>query len=248
MELYRFDEKLRALLFAVIARIEVKLRSRLDHTLSSLSNNPFWYLDNTFFYTRAGTAEIDGIRAQIQSDFSKEQELYAKSYRNKYHNNVHATFTLLPPFWIASEIITIGCLLKIFKAIDFSYFKGLGAPQNKTLDNLANEFGAKDFDVLVNWIQRLRDVRNRCAHHSRLWNARLAIPSKIANELSLPPIHANRPYLTICIIQKMITSLGLTGMNLKHDLELLFQANHAARLYMHESGFPANWATDPFWN
>ncbi|HBL6083081.1 TPA: Abi family protein, partial [Enterobacter hormaechei] len=38
VELYRFDEKLRVLLFGVIARLEVKLRSRLDHTLSAFSN------------------------------------------------------------------------------------------------------------------------------------------------------------------------------------------------------------------
>lgn len=247
LELYRFDEKLRALLFSVIARLEVKLRTRLDHTLSSFSTNPFWYLDNTYFYTPNGTSDIDGIRAQILKDFSNEQELYAVSYRAKYHNNTHSGFTQLPPFWIASEIITIGCLLKVFKNIDFSYFKALSAPQNKILDNLANEFGANDFKTLLNWIQRLRDVRNRCAHHSRLWNARLATPTQIANELSIAQTQNYRPYLTICVMNKMIKSLGLTGIDLKRDIEDLFRSNHAAKLYKRETGFPHNWESDPFW-
>ena len=84
VELYRFDEKLRVLLFGVIARLEVKLRSRLDHTLSAFSNDPFWYLDNTFFYTAKGTKIIDDIRSRIQGDFNKEGELYARNYRKKY--------------------------------------------------------------------------------------------------------------------------------------------------------------------
>ncbi|WP_250981548.1 Abi family protein [Rahnella sp. CG8] len=49
VELYRFDEKFRVLLLGVIARLVVKLRDRLDHALSAHSNNPFWYLDDTFF-------------------------------------------------------------------------------------------------------------------------------------------------------------------------------------------------------
>lgn len=248
LELYRFDEKLRALLFGIIARLEVKLRSRLDHALSCFSNNPFWYLDDTFFFTIKGTKYIDDTRKRIQADFSQEGELYARNYQNKYHNNVHTQFTDLPPFWIASEIITIGCLLRIFSSIDFGYFKKLASPDNAMLDNLAKEFGAKDFKALTNWVQRLRDVRNRCAHHSRLWNAKLAAPSQIAGELSINETHQYRPYLSICVMHKMIKSLGLTGINLKAEIISLFASHHAARLYMYETGFPHDWETDPFWN
>ncbi len=248
VELYRFDEKLRVLLFGVIARLEVKLRSRLDHTLSAFSNDPFWYLDNTFFYTAKGTKIIDDIRSRIQGDFNKEGELYARNYRRKYHNNSHPQFSNLPPFWIASEVITIGCLFKIFSATDFSYFKGLPAPHNTLLDTLANEFGANDFNSLTNWVQRLRDVRNRAAHHSRLWNAKLAIPSQIASELTIPAVHQYRPYLTVCVIHKMIKTLDLAGIDLKGDLLRLFAGSHAAQLYMADTGFPQGWENDPFWN
>ncbi|EBS6278941.1 Abi family protein [Salmonella enterica subsp. enterica serovar Weltevreden] len=248
VELYRFDEKLRVLLFGVIARLEVKLRSRLDHTLSAYSNNPFWYLNDTFFFTKKGTRYIDDIRRKIQTEFSQEGELYARNYQAKYHNNVHPQFTDLPPFWIASELITIGCLFRIFNAIDFAYFKGLAAPHNTILDNLANEFGANDFRALTNWVQRLRDVRNRTAHHSRLWNAKLATPSQIAGELSIPEVHQYRPYLSICVIHKMIKSLGLTGIDLKGDILRLFAGSHAAQLYMADTGFPQGWETDPFWS
>jgi abortive infection bacteriophage resistance protein len=140
---------------------------------------------------------------------------FTRNYRKKYHNNSHPQFSNLPPFWIASEVITIGCLFKIFSATDFSYFKGLPAPHNTLLDTLANEFGANDFNSLTNWVQRLRDVRNRAAHHSRLWNAKLAIPSQIASELTIPAVHQYRPYLTVCVIHKMIKTLDLAGIDLR---------------------------------
>jgi abortive infection bacteriophage resistance protein len=248
VELYRFDEKLRALLFGVIARLEVKLRSRLDHALSGYTNNPFWYLNDTYFFTKNSSDYIDDTRRGIQRDFSREDELYARNYRSKYHNDVHPQFTDLPPFWVASELITIGCLFRIFDAIDHGYFRNLAAPDNALLDNLAKEFGANDFKALTNWVRRLRDVRNRCAHHSRLWNAKLATPSQIAGELSVAETHQKRPYLTICVMQRMIKTLGITGINLKSDLIQLFAGNHAARLYMSETGFPQGWEKDPLWN
>ena len=245
--LYRFDEKLRVLLFEVIARLEVKLRSRLDHTLSSYSNNPFWYLDNIFFFTKYGTDNIDKVRRKLQSEFNRENELYARNYREKYHNAIHPQFNDLPPFWIVSEIMTIGSLYKLLDAIDFTWFKNLAAPANATLNNLASEFGAHDFKSFVNWVRRLRDVRNRCAHHSRLWNAKLAVPGQIANELSVRETHPYRPYLTICVMHKMIKSLGLTDIAFKDKLKTLFEENPVVRQYMKETGFPPDWETDPFW-
>ncbi|WP_413467841.1 hypothetical protein [Pantoea agglomerans] len=97
-------------------------------------------------------------------------------------------------------------------------------------------------------MRRLRDVRNRCAHHSRLWNAKLATPSQIAGELSVPETHQKRPLSDKCVMQRMIKTLGITGINLKSDLIQLFAGNHAARLYMSETGFPQGWEKDPLWN
>ena len=82
VELYRFDEELRILMFKAIAKIEVKLRSRLDHLISRTTSDPFWYLDNSlFFIIRNNTYTIDSIRDKISNDFNREKELYASNYR-----------------------------------------------------------------------------------------------------------------------------------------------------------------------
>lgn len=248
VELYRFDEELRSLMFKIIAKIEVKLRSRLDHTISGISVDPFWYLNDSWFFTPGNnTRNIDSIRDRISSDFNREGEMYAKNFRSKYYNESHDKYKNLPPFWIASELMSLGQVFKIYSAIDFSYFNGLSAPNNSALNNLAREFGARNYRVLVNWIQRIRDVRNRCAHHSRLWNAKLAAASDINSLLTYMPTQTNRPYGTIVVVQQMIKSLQINSISLQQELQILFQRYPASVSYMSETGFPSNWSSDPFW-
>ncbi|MBO1928726.1 Abi family protein [Providencia rettgeri] len=75
MDLYRFDEQIRFVLFKAIARIEIKLRSRLDHIMSSFSNNPFWYLDNQWFRINNNNSYvIDSIRNRISNEFSNTKK------------------------------------------------------------------------------------------------------------------------------------------------------------------------------
>lgn len=248
VELYRFDEELRSVMFKVIAKIEVKLRSRLDHTISAMSANPFWYLDNIWFFTPNNNAtNIDGIRDRIGSDFNREGEMYARNYRSKYYNETHDKYKSLPPFWIASELISLGQVFRIYNAIDYSYVNNLPAPNNTALNDLASEFGASNYKVLVNWIKCMRDVRNRCAHHSRLWNAKLAAPTGINSLLLHMPTQANRPYGTIVAIQKMMSTLQITNISLRTELQDIFARYPQSVAHMGEAGFPVNWDSDPFW-
>lgn len=241
VELYRFDEELRILMFKAIAKIEVKLRSRLDHLISRTTSDPFWYLDNSlFFIIRNNTYAIDSIRDKISNDFNREKELYASNYRSKYYNDKHHKYKNLPPFWIASELLSLGQIYKIYDAMNHS----LPAID---FDNLAKEFGAKDYKVLVNWIRCIRDVRNRCAHHSRLWNAKLSIPSDLNNVLTISSPNKHRPYTTIAVIQKIIKKLRIQNFDLREELETIFNRYPFAKNHMHQAGFPTNWSTDPLW-
>lgn len=242
VELYRFDEELRILMFKAIAKIEVKLRSRLDHLISQATSNPFWYLDNSlFFIPRNGNTNIiDSTRDKISNDFNREQELYASNYRSKYYNDQHDRYKNLPPFWIASELLSLGQIYKIYNAMNHSL-------THINFNNLAKEFGAKDYKNLVNWIRCIRDIRNRCAHHSRLWNAKLSTPSDLNSVLTHAPTNSHRPYATIAIVKKMLKSLGIETIDLREELDNIFNKYPFAHTHMHQAGFPANWTTDPLW-
>ncbi|MGJ0636555.1 Abi family protein [Xenorhabdus bovienii] len=247
VELYRFDEELRALMFKVIARLEVKFRSHLDHKMSIISNNSFWYLDNNWFFnSNNDPRKINQVRDKISIDFNRESELYARNFRSKYYNEIHDNYKSLPPFFIASEIISLGQLYKIYDSIDFSKVTKLPSPSNKALHDLSNDFGASKFKTLVNWIMCIRNMRNRCAHHSRLWNAKLAAVHDINSILDKLPIHNNRPYGTIAVIAHMINKLEI-DFNLFNELKELFDKYSSAKIHINDAGFPSDWDADPFW-
>ncbi|ERT12256.1 Abi family protein [Photorhabdus temperata] len=248
IQIYRFDEELRAYLFKVIARLEVKLRSRLDHTLAAHSNNPFWYLDNTFFLTTNGTQKLDAIRSRIASEFLNSKEAYAHNYKAKYFNETHDNFKQLPPFWIASEFLTIGALQKIYSVINNHYFYNLPGTASNTLQRLAAEFGARKFSTLSNWVTVLRDVRNKCAHHSRLWNVNLPAPKDIMHLLTVVPLQTNRLYNALVVMNQMIKTLGITSLDFFDTIDDLIQQYPAIQPYLRSAGFAHNWRADPFWH
>lgn len=242
LDLYRFDENLRIILFKAIARIEVKVRSKLDQLMSSLSTNPFWYLDNSWFFTRNGTYTIDSIRNKISNEFSNTKEDYAIHYKSKYYNVTHHNYKSLPPFWIASELMSFGSILKIYKNID------LNPTTTPHLNSLAKKFGAPDHKSLLTWLSTLRDVRNRCAHHSRLFSANLPAPRNVNTLLSIPPLNNNRIYASIVIIHHMLKSLHAENIDIHADVTKTIGDYICVRPYLRMGGFPANWHTDSFWS
>jgi len=81
--------------------------------------------------------------------------------------------------------------LKILSSVNYFRFKiylrplldksSFSLPQNKNvLDNLSQAFGAKNLKELNSWLKLIRDVRNRVAHHSRVWNCNYREPTGMA--------------------------------------------------------------------
>lgn len=95
VELYRFDDELRDVLFSLIGRIEIKLRTRIDQVISLHLNNPFWYLDDRVLRDH-------NLIKQINSAFVSSRDAHVEHYKEKYFNNLNNSFKNLPPFWAVS--------------------------------------------------------------------------------------------------------------------------------------------------
>ncbi|QXF32683.1 hypothetical protein CE143_21445 [Photorhabdus luminescens] len=100
-------------------------------------------------------------------------------------------------------------------------------PASSTLQKLAAEFGARKFSTLSNWVTMLHDVRNKCAHHSRLWNVNLSAPKDM---------------------NQMIKTLGITSLDFFDTIDDLIQRYPAIRPYLRSAGFAHNWRADPLWH
>lgn len=160
LSLYRFDDQLRDIFFSIIGRIEIKLRSKLNNTITNFSNNPFWYLDNQYFQK-----DHKYILERTSMSFLNSKEDFIDHFQSSYVNDTNSNFKHLPPFWMACEILTFGDLLKIYKSLDKNKFN---YQRNRNiLDDLAKSFGAYNLSILNQWMEYIKIVRNKCAHHSR---------------------------------------------------------------------------------
>lgn len=243
LDIYRFDDELRDLLFSTIGRLEIKLRSRLDQVVTQHTNDPFWYLDDTLF----DIYKINGLRSTLSATFIKARDEFALHYKSKYFNDKHNDYKALPPFWMIAELMTFGNVLSIYGTIKKDSFQ-ITARQNE-LDDLAMEFGARNLKRLNSWLKLIRDIRNRCAHHSRTWNCNYREPEGIRQLLapSFPPSHPNRIYLFFALLHLMSKSLQLDN-NVRQTLLDLITKYPVMNRHLQSAGFPVNWHNDSFWN
>ncbi|WP_052501457.1 Abi family protein [Thiomicrospira microaerophila] len=240
LQLYRFDEALRIWLFQLIGRIEIKLRTKLDQTVSQYTQNPFWYLDDGLF-----TKKINATRDKLAQEFKRSKLAFADHYKSKYFNQFSAQYKELPPFWMLAELSTLGNVMTLYSSIDKKLFTGESNAENK-LDELANQFGAQNLAELNSWLMLIRDIRNHCAHHSRLWNVNLREPRGIKPKLTQPITHNNRIYLALVMFKLMDQTLNLNAQ-VKANIRQLIAQYPVVQNHLKAAGFPHNWTQGKEW-
>lgn len=150
--LYQFDKKLRGIISEYLERIEICLRAKLIDKYS-IPNNFFWYNDIDHFDDRS---IFETINKEIEESYNEPKEQFLKKFRFKY------TGENLPPSNMALEVLSLGKLARLYKGL-----KNKGGKAE-----IATEFNLPT-NVLTSWFIYLANVRNICAHHSRLWNKKV---------------------------------------------------------------------------
>lgn len=103
------------------------------------------------------------------------------------------------------ELTSFGGLSKIYGNLKNSV---------ESKDKIAEEFGAVNHTYLPSWLQSITQIRNFCAHHSRLWNKN---PPGTVKLLTKPPCpwienvpkqhEFQRLYIHICIMKYMLNTI-----------------------------------------
>lgn len=245
LELYEFDEELRAFVFGLTSMVELQLRHEMDQRLSVFTGDPFWYLN------KAAYDEFPGhTLSLLRSSLSRSREEFAQHFQARYHNGLGGPNNFLPPFWIASELLTVGQLNYLLKSFSKPFFAHPTAtpPRANELDALALHFGAFNVGHLQKWVEYVRNLRNWCAHHSRLWNRHMATPPNLGSHLS-KAIHVpsqHRLYHSLVMLRVMLRSAGISD-GIKPAMVALFAKYPVADAKKAAMGFPVAWQTDPFW-
>jgi abortive infection bacteriophage resistance protein len=229
IELYVFDRRLRLLVLNAIEKIEIALRTKIVYEYS-LEYGSHWYESQELY---KDIQKFHDNRRLLNKEIARSSESFIKHYKNKYHKPTN------PPAWMSLEVSSLGLLNKMFSNLKNS----------KVKKQISQEFGLPTPKLLSNWVHSLVEVRNICAHHSRLWNRRFTInvnyPQKTTFKfLENKPSRTNKLYAVLCLINylNMIVSPKSDFVN---ELKILIHQRSIASL--NEMGFPENWEDEVIW-
>ena len=228
LDMYRFDRKLRILLFNEIEKIEIAVRSAVCNWISNGVGDIFWmtepkHFNNNSFFTKR--------LAIIQSELDKSDEDFIINFRDNYSNPY-------PPAWMIAEIIPFGVLCKTFNDLKYKSIQ----------KKIANYF-ALSLPVFSSWIILLVSLRNLCGHHNRTWNKEIPLISHNLNNPAHPWINTattdmKRIYFRICIVKYMLYTVSPNNTFKQKIVSLLTEY---PAIDIHAIGFPENWQSEPLW-
>ena len=221
LRLYRFDKKLRVLLFNEIEKIEVAFRAAVVNTITDRTGDIFWMTNPS--YVNAGTLAL------IQREYAHSTEDFIVHFKNTYSNPY-------PPAWILSEILPFGNITWIFRNLSPAHKKAV-----------AKKFFLHA-PVLESWMNVVTLTRNSCCHHARVW---YKVNSIIPNNMSGmtrpwidPATDKRRAYYIICMIKYFLDIISPNN-DFKDKLQALFAS--FPEIDLNAMGFNTNWENEPLW-
>jgi abortive infection bacteriophage resistance protein len=153
---YAFDRRLRLVVMDAVERVEIAFRTQLAYHHAHKYGSPFAYADNPSALPGLSADQRNRFLAKLADEMHNSKETFAEHFRNKYGQD-HAYM----PIWVASEIMTFGEMLTLYR--------GSAQPIRQAV---AASLGVH-VKVVESWLLTLNTVRNVCAHHGRLWNRAL---------------------------------------------------------------------------
>lgn len=227
LELYQFDQSLRALVSTAIEKIEIAFRASLVNT-TSMALGPFWYSEEKLY---RNTKTYDLIMSNIEKILSNSHDMFIRHYRTQY------SYPKTPPIWMIAEALSFGICSKMFNNLSSLSLR----------KDISQRFGHHP-TIFSSWIQSLTYVRNICAHHGRLWNRWLVnspmLPKHDLNKRFFSTTKEYRFHLIAYVIHEMLKIIS-PKTNWKKQLFTLFEQYSVYPGI--EMGFQQDWRNDPFW-
>ena len=229
LSVYSFDAKLRALVFDVIQKIEISIRSKMIHEFS-LAYGAFWFFDESCFTDKHRFVESMNV---LEKDLRRSKDEFIKEHIAKYGKSEY------PPAWKTLELATFGTTSKLFA--NFS--------DTKLKKKIARSYGIPQHDILESWTAAIGPLRNCCAHHGRLWNRKFPITPLLPSRMRQPwianlNVPNNKLYAVLCCVAYMLNAIDANN-TFSSDLTNLINAYPVVPVTA--MGFPTGWASEPLW-
>ncbi len=221
--LYEFDSLFRNKLIHVIEQLEIQLRTQISHFIA-LKYGAEGYMDPDHF-TDKKTKDGRLVHASVIDSFKKERDHqknapFVKHHMEKYEGHF--------PIWVAIELFTFGNLSSLFSIMELE--------DRKEIAQLYNT----DPKYLGSWILALVEIRNICAHYSRLYNMPLKQAPYLYSEYRKYRCNTrNKIFPTLIAIKRMLNS-DTRWTIFEMELEALMD-EYKDVVILSFMGFPKEW-------
>ena len=214
--IYEFDRKMRNLLFAAIEEIEVYLRVQFAHYFSH-TYGALGYMEPANFSARHNH---DKFRRLLQDAIDNNATTPSIAHHiDKYDGNF--------PLWVIIELFTFGMLSKFYSDLKTKDRKALAAKLvNSSSENLKS------------WLHCLTELRNLCAHYSRLYNYPFKSIPRMPSNATLNPTRTL--FYDILVLKWMHFDPNAWRSEFMPQLTALIE-EYGEDIDLNEIGFPANW-------
>ncbi|MEM0976955.1 MAG: Abi family protein [Pseudomonadota bacterium] len=244
MEFYVFDKQLRLLVMDALERIEVSIRTEIAFLMGQYDGwahrKPQFLHGN--FTTKPAWIGANMSRhaywlSKVDEKCLKSKEDFAKHFKRKYTNDDM-------PIWVSVELWDFGTMSH--------FYSGMKVADR---DAIAKRYGNLNWKVFETWIRNLNDVRNICAHHSRLLNRNMAAQPSWPKQQDEPDLsHAvttknglTRFYASACILRKLLLSINPNSKWHDRFVNHMVSLPSIPKVTLQSAGFPINWETEAIW-
>ena len=233
VSLYNFDRELRLLLFKVIEKIEISLRTKLIYHLSH-EFDPWWFQNSTLFKS---APDLVKTLTSLDEEIERSKDVFIKEHRKKHLNDPR-----FPPSWKALELTSFGNLSKLYSSL---------LDNIASKDIIAREFGTVNHSYLPSWLQDISQIRNYCAHHSRVWNKNLPGRPKLLSKppfswiIDVPKEHEmEKIYIHLCCMKYLLDRIHPSN---HLTSEILMLLEKYPNVDPNALGMKPNWNNEPLW-
>lgn len=220
--LYCFDSQFKNDLMRTIEQIEIELRTQIAYCLSIKYGPEVLMNEANFIYktNKQGQSIYSIIINNLDKEIERQKNKpFVKHHIEKYDRQF--------PIWVSVELMSFGSLSSLFSI--------LKAEDQKNISRYYNT----DPRFLKNWILCLVEVRNICAHYTRLYNMPLKENPRLCKENLRYRKEQNKIFPVLLIIKRMLKANEQWSSLLK-DLKNTF-VKYKGSFEFAFMGFPQDW-------
>lgn len=214
--IYEFDSRLRGVLFNCIEKIELYLRTQLAY-YSGHNHGALGYMNADIYNEKHNDEKFKNL-IQVCIEENK-RALVVKHHNEKYNGKF--------PIWVIVEFFSMGML-------SYFYADMLSVDQK----HIAKALYETSVSCLKSWLRCITELRNRCAHYSRLYYWPFPALPKMPKEMELS---GNRKLFSQILVLKLLYPDKDEWNN-----SFLVELNSIVEEYEHDIslkhiGFPQDW-------